>query len=48
MTELIRWRFKCLKCHYAFTAKTPREMYEKEVKCLQCGSTEFIKKLIGV
>ena len=44
---MIRWKFKCLKCLYAFTAETSREMYEKETKCVNCGSTEFIKKLIG-
>jgi DNA-directed RNA polymerase subunit RPC12/RpoP len=44
---MVRWKFKCSKCGYDFRASTPRRMYENEIKCDYCGSTEFIKKLIG-
>ena len=43
-TDMIHWRFKCLKCGYRFKAIEPRELFDAYTECAVCGSKEFEKK----
>jgi len=47
MTEqLIHYKFKCLDCHYTFTAAHPKRLFDSCDHCWLCGGRNYEKRVI--